>query len=343
VQINNKIQMKNSKIQLVDYSMQIENKIKESFFLFSLMLACIFFTSYVFSIIVAPYHIEGDQVHYNSAYTELANLSLNDAIALYPTIVHTSEPIHLLIVWATSSLGLSKDMVMGFANSILASLFALYLRQKGAGILMVFWLVLSSYYLLTFFFTLERAKFAFIFIFLYLLNNRKWWLVLSVLTHSVILIPLAINMIGNKLFVTSVEYNNQKRKLRRRKLIQKLIIFALFVIVFEILGGHIYDKFTQYFNDDMRSDKYGWWPLVPLCVLTILTGVNAKKILFFYICLILLAMMVGSSRINMFGYFGFLYFSNFRNPIFWFSSVFLGCYFFYKSWVYVENIYYYGG
>lgn len=331
-------------IKLNRYAELTASKLPKGLSSFHFSLVLIFGLTLAFSILVSPYHIEGDQVHYNRAYAELKGLSLADAFNSYQAIIFTAEPIHLMIVWLTSSLGFDKNMVMGFSNALLSCLFALYLRRKGAGIVMVFWLTFSAYYLHTMFFTLERAKFAFIFMLLSLITERKWLLLLAVFTHSMMLIPLILNKIGQKLFGVSSKLSVTPLNLSRRKIIPVLFSLALLIIVVDGLGIHIFDKFFLYVNDDLNNDRFGWWPLVPLCGLTLLTGSKNKKIVtFFFICLIVLAALVGSSRINLFGYFGFLYYSNFSSQFFRWGSAILGAYFIYKSWGYITNIYYYGG
>ncbi len=79
-----------------------------------------------------------------------------------------------------------------------------------------------------------------------------------------------------------------------------------------------------------------------LCIFTLLTNKDKRAVLLFYLGLLLLAVLMGSSRINMIGYFAYLYFSNFRQQAFKFSSAMISAYLLYKTWDYLEIIYLYG-
>ncbi len=311
--------------------------------LFQLLLILIVTLTFAFSYVVAPYHFGGDQAHYIKAYSEMAGLSLGDALYEYPRIIHTAEPIHLLIVWVTSSLGLEKNFVMAAANALLVSLFAQYLRRRGAGILMVVWMTFSAYYLQTMFFTLERTKFAVIFMLIYLLSQRRWWILVAVFTHVMMLIPLVLVMIGQNSPAVSTTVKTDRFNCSLRKIILFVFGLVFIAVVINSLGAHLHYKFLAYYNENLISDSFVDWQLLLLCCLTLLTSKEKNKVLVFYVGLLVLAALVSGARVNMLGYFGFLYFSNFRLRAFRFSAFLLGCYFFQKSWLYISNIYNYGG
>lgn len=310
--------------------------------LFKLIVPLIFFVTYAYSYFLLPYHFDGDQVYYIKAYEEVADLKFADALDVYRQIIFTREPIHFFIIWVTSSLGFDKNTVMSFSNAILASLFALVLRRKGASIFWVLWITFSGYYLQTMFFTLERTKFAFIFLLMYLLTNRRWLLVVAVFTHVLMLIPLSLNLIAEKLYVDSVApKKSQSNSLI--KICTLLVILFLGVVIINSLGTHIYDKYMFYYHFYEGTRVLEGLGSLLLCCLTILTCQNKRKVLIFYLGLMVLSMLLGSSRLNMLGFFGFLYFSNFKHQAFYVGALLLGCYFLNKSWTYATNIYYFGG
>ena len=311
--------------------------------LYQVLLVLIFALTFLLSYVVAPFHVEGDQVHYYRAYSEMAGLDFLEALNEYPTIIHTAEPVHLFIIWVFSSIGVEKNLIMATANACLAVLFAKFLRQKGASLWMVVWITFSAYYLHTMFFTLERTKFAFIFMLLYMLTQQRWWILVGVFTHSLMLIPLTLNLIGRKLFDSKQHWPAKSLSKYLLRTGQALVVLALLVLLIDSLGLHLYYKFLAYFNENLGNDKFEGWPLIILCGLTMMTTQDKRVALFFYLGLLLLAMLMGSSRVNMIGYFTFLYFSNFQHQAFKFSIYFIGLYLLFKTWGYLSNIYYFGG
>lgn len=310
---------------------------------FFALLAFIFLITFVFSFILAPFHVEGDQVHYFHAYEAMAGLGLIDAFNKYQTIIFTVEPIHFFIIWFFSNLGVEKNLLMAFANAILAVLFAKYLRLKGAGILLLLWIVFTTYYLHAMFFTLERTKFAVIFLLFFLLTFHRWWLLLAVLTHSMFLIPVALVTIGKNIFTVHRHAHNMLTKKSTNYLFNLLCAAVILFILIQILGVHLQYKFFAYFNKYASIGAFDLLPLVIFCAATFMTCKDKKNVLFFYSSLLILSVLLGGTRIDMIGFFGYLYFSNFGHQVFKFSIFLFGAYFLYLSWMYILNIYHYGG
>ena len=75
---------------------------------------------FIGSLFFAAYYIGGDQAHYIRVYDEIKNLSLLDAQRLYRASLVSWELGHFSVIWATSSLGIEKNLVMALANSTLA-------------------------------------------------------------------------------------------------------------------------------------------------------------------------------------------------------------------------------
>jgi hypothetical protein len=310
---------------------------------FFALLAFIFLVTFVFSFILAPFHVEGDQVHYVHAYEAMAGLGIIDAFNKYQSIIFTAEPFHFFIIWLFSNLGVEKNLLMAFANALLAVLFAKYLRLKGSGFLLLIWIVFSTYYLHAMFFTLERTKFAFIFLLFFLLTFHRWWIFLAVLTHSMLLIPVALVAIGKKLFTVHQHAHNKLTKKYTYYLYNLLYAVVIIFIFFQILGIHLQYKFFAYFSKDASLGVFDLLPIVIFGAATFMTCKDKKNVLFFYSSLLVLSILLGGTRIDLIGFFGYLYFSNFSHQVFKFSIFVFGVYFLYLSWMYILNIYHYGG
>lgn len=311
--------------------------------MFPALLALIFLLTFALSLIIAPFHVEGDQVHYSQAYTVIAGLGFEEALLVYKTIIYTDELVHFFIIWIFSSLGVEKNLLMASANSLLAVLFAKFLRQKGANLLMVVWITFSAYYLHTMFFTLERTKFAFIFMLIYLISQHRKWILMAVFTHTLTLIPLALNIISQKIFKPKSTQQRNMSGSSLPKIFKITVAVAFLLLLFDVFGVHLHDKFFAYYNENKNNDFFEGWSLLFLCGATLMTARDRRITLLFYLGLLVSAVLMGSSRINMIGYFAFLYFSNFQHQAFKLSVAVMGVYLLYKTWVYLANIYYFGG
>ena len=189
------------------------------------------------------------------------------------------------------------------------------------------------------FFDLERLKFAFIFLFLYLLYLRKWLIIPAIFSHIFILIPIILNILTRNIF----SLKTSLRKLIFTKFISNLVYALILIIIFiffiKFFVPQIIYKFKTYHDIFGDNVIFEIWKLQIFLILTLATCHSKKKVLFFFGGLTCLAIFVGASRINLLGYFGFLYFSNFKHRFFMYLNFPLTLYFFSKSCFYVYRIY----
>ena len=145
----------------------MQGKIKSQ----TLLLFLIGFATFIFSIFLAPFHVNGDQIHYSAAYEAMEGLNLNDGLIVYQSHIFTNEPVHFFVSWFFANVGMSKNVTMTTFNSILVILFAkiLLIRKYPKWLILI--LIFNSY-LMVLFFTLERNKLAFIFIFALILYRK---------------------------------------------------------------------------------------------------------------------------------------------------------------------------
>jgi hypothetical protein len=301
----------------------------------------VFILTYAFTIILAPYHFGGDQEHYVNAYNSIRGLALLDAYEVYPTIIHTVEPIHFFIIWIFSSIGIEKNHVMAVANSLLAILFYIVLRKKGNTIPIAIILLFSSYYIMTMFFTLERTKFAFIFFFLYLLNRKIVFLILSIFSHTLILIPIGCHFISR--YLTKQQLVKDFKSSIPVYCVKIIGVVTLIFLIYEYFGTHLGDKFSAYYNEKQSQDAIDGWQISIMLIMTLLTTKDKIKPGIYFILLIILASLIGGARVNMLSYFGFLFYSNSNTSLYKFFSVILAMYFSFKCIIYGSVIINLGG
>jgi hypothetical protein len=310
---------------------------------FNLLFLLIFILTFFYSYFFSPYHILGDQVPYRKAFEAVKGIPFFDALKAYRVEIDSQELGHFLIIWTTSLIGISKNITMSFANAILATLFAMLLKRKNASVSLTFFLTISSYYLQALFFDLERLKFAFIFLFLYLLYLRKWLIIPAIFSHAFIFIPIILSFLSSIIFIQK----DLPIKLSLKKILSFLlaifILFVICIIVIKFLGPHVIYKFNAYLVMYEGTRIFEIWKLIIFYIATWITCFNKKSVFFYFFILILLAFLVGDSRINMLGYFGFLYFSNFKDRNFMYLIFPFILYFFFKSCYYIYSRYYFGG
>jgi len=132
-----------------------------------ILLLFIVVTTYLFSIILGPYHTAGDQEHYNLAYSTIGNAPLIEAFEIYQTIIHTVEPANFFIAFFFEFRNREKPDHVSFKRTARCTFFH-DIVKKGCNPILGTVLLYSNYYLMTMFFTLERKKFAFIFLLAFL-------------------------------------------------------------------------------------------------------------------------------------------------------------------------------
>jgi hypothetical protein len=307
-------------------------------FLFFLIFSSIFFYSYFFF----PHHNSADQLHYRKAFEAVKSIPFFDALKIYRDHIHSDELIHFFLIWITSSIGISKNIVMSFANALLATLFAMLLKQKNASVSLIFFLTISSYYLQVLFFDLERLKFAFIFLFLYLLYLRRWLIIPAIFSHVFIIIPIILSFLSRNIFMQKDLTSKLSSKKSLFSLQYTFILFVICITTIMFLWTHIIHKLEAYLAIYEGNRILETWKLAIFYIATWITCFNKKSVFFYFFNLVLLASLIGDSRINMLGYFGFLYFSNFKNRNFMYLIFFFILYFFFKSVDYIYDSYNFG-
>lgn len=271
---------------------------------FYILLLGILIITFILSIYVSPFHIHGDQEHYTEAYYSINNLPITEGWLVYKNIIYTSEPIHFFIVWLFSSLGFEKNVIMAFFNCLLAILFAKFLLKKKYNILLIFLIYFSNYYLFTMFFTLERTKFAFIFLLAALLTNKKIFLLLSVFTHSIMLFPIFGFLSSKYLNFISINKNNLLSNADKATSKIKIAGFILFCsLIYVYLGDHLISKFNSY-----AFIGFEIYQIIIIFFLTIISASNKSEVFIFYFFIMISIIILGGDRLNMLGYFAFLYY-----------------------------------
>jgi hypothetical protein len=305
---------------------------------------------YVFwiSLIIAPYHVNGDQVHYTKAYNAMRGLGLVEALDAYRGVIFSFEPVHFFISWVFVNLGFEKIVAMAGLNSFLAVLFGRFLLGRTQSLLIVVLLVASNPYIYAMFFTLEKLKISVIFFLLFLNYKAKILGILAVFAHLQIGLLFAIYFASR--FFSRLRFSIFRKLLHPRNFL-RMLISALIAIV-GVLAFYNYglSKIYFYMNRDGIGSLTALFPTLVIFTLTLITtDQNRTEVSWYFAIMALVILLIGGDRVNMFVFFGFLYFTSYRiqaslNGIVFLSTIFISTlYLGYKSYSYLDLIVNHGG
>jgi len=264
------------------------------------------FLIFFISIYISPYYIYGDQTPYRHVYEMLPNLNIYEGFIYYKKYLTSSELAYYFIVWTFSRV-MEKDILMALVNGIFAFLSMQLFIKRGSSLYISAALVLSNYYLYVLYFSAERLKFSILFFVIALLyiGKRKFYLYsfLSVMSHAQLFI-----MYGALIFKKF--FDEFGRVLISGKIQKFFLIGLIFLsIAVFLMYNQISNKFLIYlsYKDGFYvSDMY---KLLVFLLLTLYYSRNKFESILLFIPLLIIAFLLGGERINLFGYFIFLYYS----------------------------------
>lgn len=301
---------------------------------------------FVLALIIAPYYSGGDPASYQRAYDGLAGLSLSEGIKYYSTIVSSREVIHYSITWLTSNLGIDRNLVMAIADALLAY-FSMKLFQKWrVSVVVAMTIVLTNFYVLVLYFAAERLKFGFIFFvasLLYIKQYKNFYVltVLSIFSHIQMLI-LYMSILFPIIFQI-IETFLLKAKLP----LKKIIIFLILLLLIWFLGEHLFvaeQLITKYrdASDVTKNDEFGLLRLLIFLFLSLWYSRNRKETILLFVPILIAASIVGSTRINLCGYFVFLAYGLRCRGGLNMGVLVTSIYFAVKSYWFLDNIFRFG-
>lgn len=302
-----------------------------------IVAVCVF----LLTLLIAPYYVEGDQHWYIIAYNELSDLGLVEGYESYQNMVGSKEYIHYLLIRLASGLGVEKDVFVGISNAFLAY-FAMKLFEKWkVSVFVAMSIVLTNFYMVVMYFAAERLKFGFIFLVLsmmYVGSNKRFYALafLAVSAHVQVLVMYA-SILFNHLFRAVARF---ARTLRIS--VKGIVLPLLLLVPLVFLAEYMYLKAVYYFALANAKDASDLIRIVLLLILSLWYSKNKKETFLLFIPMILAVFIVGADRINMMGYFVFLYYGlqyrGGRNL----GVLATSAYFAFKSYYFVSDIIEYG-
>ena len=292
---------------------------------------------FLLSLIVSPFYTEGDQKAYRAVFDQLSNFELFEGFLFYKSKVSSQEFVHFFIVWILSPF-LDKDIFIASSNGIFAYIIMSLLQKLKVPVVISLSLLLTNYYLYVLYFAAERLKFGFIFLFLSMLfvdQSKRFYGIafLAIISHVQIVIAYA-----SIVFNTVVK---EIRELIRTGRLPRSIFFLipfLFILPL-VIGDHFLTKFDAYYGNR------GFDELARILVFFLLSLFYSKEksqVFILFLPLIISVFLVGGDRVNLYGYFVFLYYALQINRGWNIGLISTSIYYAYSTIDFLINIFIYG-
>lgn len=313
-----------------------------------IFLSLIFIQAFWISLIIAPFHVNGDQVHYTKAYDAMFGLELFEALHVYRSFVFSFEPVHFLVSWIFANLGIEKVVAMATLNGLLAALFGRFLLDRTKNYTAVIILVFVNPYLYAMFFTLEKLKVAMIFLLLFLNYKFKPFGLFAAIAH--LQAGLLLMVVFASRYLSTLNFAIFYKLLHPRYILRVVIWASIAFVCMSALYDYGLIKVLFYYNRSSGSSSIELVPAFIFWICTIIfSNQNRSEITCYFIILALVIFFIGSERLNMFLYFGFLYYISYHprkpiNYVFFMGGMMISSlYLCYKSYDYLTMVVKSGG
>lgn len=302
---------------------------KKTLFCFAISLYTL-----IFSLVIGPLYIDGDQFYYRLLYAEVPLRSIVDAFIYYGSTINSQEFGHFLLIWAFGGI-LDKDVFIALSNSLLAFLLSSCLLRLGVNRFVVILIIAANFYFMVLLFAAERLKFSFIFLLasLYFSKNPKiamTFAIFSILTHIQSLISymsILASCVNQKIFNYVI-----------KKYFRSMVIVAILGVVLFFILPQINAKLGYV---DIRPAS----ELVKVSIFFSLASFYSKKkinVILVFFPLFVATLILGGSRINMISYMAFMYYALQYKGGINFSILASSAYFAYQGYDFISNVLTYG-
>jgi hypothetical protein len=265
----------------------------------------------VYTFFWGSFFVAGDQIIYRDIYYNVQDLDIFSAYAYYRSKINSDEIGHFVIVWLASP-WFDKDVLNAASNAALAFFsYRVFVKWK-AHYLVAFFLVAFGYYYLAIYLSAERLKYAALFyvVGVNLYYSQKYrvlsgiFFLLSLITHLqfIVLMVVFLSIKGSSIFSNLIK----SFSIQKKDILITSFCFLAILLVSVLFSSHITSKILAY-HSSFGIYEYG--KIFVFFLFSFLYSSNRLSVLFAFLPLFLAVSVVGDMRINVFGYFVFLYFS----------------------------------
>ncbi len=259
---------------------------------------------FLLSLIINPYYTGGDQVHYRAVYEKLPELGIIEGFTFYSSALSSVEFVHFLLSWLASRI-VEKDLFIALANAALAyATILIFIKWRVSQWITALFLF-SNFYWLALYFSAERLKFGVLFMLfsmIYIGRGKAFYLLtfIALISHiQLVLIyaSLLFRFISKKLlrFFTTGFISKS----------MFWVIFFSFIPVI-VMSDQLVTKFYAYFK---IHNPFDLLRIFIFFGLTLWYSRNRFETTLIFIPIIISVLLVGGDRVNMLGYFVFLYYA----------------------------------
>ena len=255
------------------------------------------------SLLIMPFYTDGDQGVYRKVYKALPDLGLTEGFLLYSVTLTSKEVVPFFLYWVASRF-VDKDLFIAFLNAILAYAIMSLFQKWRVSVTIAFLLLLTNFYFLVLYFAAERLKFGFIFLALsliYIDHVKRFFgfATLALISHVQIII-VYVSMLFNFIVM-------QINKLfRTGKVSKKLLLVVPFLFIPLLLAeNQVISKFQSYYSERTLTELA---KIFAFLLLALWYSKKKMETFIVFIPMVIIVYMVGGERVNMLGYFTFLYY-----------------------------------
>ncbi len=309
------------------------NNIKQKSFLINLLLIL---SVFLLSLFITPFYIEGDQAHYKKVYEGLRDLSITNGFIYYTSNLDSKEIVHFFLSWISTNQGIDKSIFVAFSNSLLAYAVVKLLRHLRVSIFIIIILLLTNFYFYVLYFAAERLKFGLIFLILsfsFSTSRFYFFSFIAIISHMQVII------VYGAIFFKQVVLNIIQLLLSAKLKLSLVILIGIFPILFLFIGDHIVTKFIHYYGEHDITDLF---KIFIFFIFSLYYSKNTTEVILIFFPLFVTVYLIGGERINMIGYFIFLYYALPINRGFNFGVLSTSIYFLFSTIKFMYNIFTYG-
>jgi|GEM_PF-847293 len=300
-----------------------------------------FFAIYFLSEYLLSYYIYGDQFYYINFYYALRSSSVVEVPVIQYSNTGSAEPFYGYMIWLASNAGLEKTPLMAGVNGLFAVLVAATVRKLGGSIALVA-IIFSNYYFIVLITAAERLKFSYIAFCLVILAGGSLGRILFFST-PLIHFQSALTVASFGFAKLADALADQRKGLNWGHIkgligLSALTVFAL--LAFLRFQERILGKFQS--NSELGEGIDGIFQISVLAAASILISRKKIEAVLFFLPLVLLAAVLGGSRVNMIGFVILMYIGLINRRSLHPILLALYIYFAYKSVGFIENILMFG-
>lgn len=265
---------------------------------------------FVLTSVLLSFYTKGDQTHYIRFYENLQEYeSIFEGFIFYRGVLSSSEPVYYLLARLFSYFCVPKIIFISLFNTALAYFTLVLMKQWKMSLWISGSFVLSNFYYFVLYTSAERLKFGVLFfviaLFFYNKKNKKCFTLNSVLaffSHGQTIALFAV-------LAFPTFYKSLKRLFGKLVIPKYLLYLApILLICFCVMYEHLLIKISIYYHTSFGySGAFSFLRMFVFLGLSVLYSKKKKQTVLLFIPLFAAIPIVGELRLNIFGYFLFVY------------------------------------